>query len=70
MLWFLVTVLALALPSESLVITDVKLKIRDSLAARSSLLRYWGESGTNCYRIFHGAVEGVPGLTVSGPCVP
>lgn len=35
-----------------------------ALAARRPRLASWQAEGTDCYRIFHGAVEGHPGLTV------
>lgn len=34
------------------------------MAAREPLMRKLLEEKTDCYRLFHGAVEGCPGLTV------
>lgn len=38
--------------------------IREALARRSSFFEKQHEEGTNCYRLFHGATEGVPGLSI------
>lgn len=35
-----------------------------ALAARLPLMRRLAEEETDCYRLFHGAVEGCPGLTI------
>ncbi|MDI1301564.1 MAG: class I SAM-dependent methyltransferase [bacterium] len=35
-----------------------------AFAARTDLLASLSASGTDCYRLFHGTVEGMPGLTV------
>ncbi|MGG2400030.1 SAM-dependent methyltransferase, partial [Pseudomonas sp. SH1-B] len=38
--------------------------LRAALTARESLLSELQTQGTDCYRLFHGSQEGVPGLTV------
>ncbi|CAM9498485.1 unnamed protein product [Pylaiella littoralis] len=37
---------------------------KSALAARGPLMRKLSEEKTDCYRLFHGAVEGCPGLTI------
>lgn len=45
--------------------------LRKSLAHRETVLEKWHKEESSCYRVFHGATEGVPGLTVDryGPSV-
>ena len=38
--------------------------VRSALASRAELLPSLHAEGTNCYRLFHGAVEGLPGCTL------
>ena len=38
--------------------------IRDALKRRASLLKNLHKEGTTCYRLFHGATEGIPGLSI------
>lgn len=38
--------------------------IAEAYARREDHLARWHEEGTNCYRLFHGAVEGIPGLAI------
>ena len=38
--------------------------VRAALASRAQLAAEWHAEGTDCYRLFHGAVEGAPGCTL------
>ena len=38
--------------------------LREALRQRRNLIEALHAEGTNCYRLFHGAVEGLPGLAV------
>ena len=38
--------------------------IRDALNRRHAFFKKQHEEGTNCYRLFHGATEGIPGLSI------
>lgn len=44
--------------------TDLLLRLDAALRERVGLLERLHEEQTDCYRLFHGAVEGAPGLTV------
>ena len=44
---------------------NLVIKVQNALNARSSQFEAWGRAGTDSYRILHGSVEGVPGLTVN-----
>ena len=35
-----------------------------ALSLRTQLCQEWAHENTNCYRVFHGATEGVPGLNI------
>ena len=39
-------------------------RLRSALEARAALLESLAASDTDCYRLFHGTVEGLPGVTV------
>lgn len=43
---------------------SLTLQLETALHRRSDAIAGWAEEGTDCYRIFHGAVEGRPGLSV------
>ncbi|CAM9934487.1 unnamed protein product, partial [Ectocarpus fasciculatus] len=43
---------------------ELLLSFKTALAAREPLMRKLLEEETDCYRLYHGAVEGCPGLTV------
>ncbi|CAM9899199.1 unnamed protein product [Scytosiphon promiscuus] len=43
---------------------ELLVSFQTALAAREQLMRKLMEEETDCYRLFHGAVEGCPGLTV------
>ena len=38
--------------------------MRAALASRAQLVAEWHAEGTDCYRLFHGAVEGAQGCTL------
>lgn len=39
-------------------------QLDNALSFRSELLKEWNAKKTDCYRVFHGATEGVPGLSI------
>lgn len=44
--------------------TDLSTLLNHALAYRQPLLSRWHEEGSDCYRLFHGASEGMAGITV------
>ena len=44
--------------------TMIRELLENALLARRTLLEQLHEEGTDCYRLFHGAVEGIPGCTI------
>lgn len=44
--------------------TELSDALARALAARADLITHLGATGTDCYRLFHGTVEGLPGVTV------
>ena len=38
--------------------------IAEAFARRANHIEQWLHEGTTCYRLFHGAVEGIPGLAI------
>lgn len=50
-------------PSESPRMPSLQLALRAALHNRAELLAELHAQGTDCYRLFHGSQEGVPGLT-------
>ena len=43
---------------------DLPALLNHALKRRLPLLTQWNEEGTDCYRLFHGSAEGLPGVTV------
>ncbi len=47
-----------------MVLTAITDTVRSGLRARAELLPTLHAEGTDCYRLFHGATEGLPGCTL------
>lgn len=45
-------------------VSDLKVMLQRAFEQRADLLQQLASENTNCYRLFHGTVEGLPGLTV------
>ena len=43
---------------------ELKTRLNQAWQARTDLQQQWQEENTNCYRIFHGTNEGLPGTTL------
>ena len=43
---------------------EVAARVQDAIAARAAAVSRWAASETSCYRVFHGTIEGVEGLTI------